>query len=423
MELPYSTTTKPLGGQLKRRIEDFQVEEILEDGTICKIEQLNLMPPPRINLPIPDNPNPRKFDQLHIRMEKFNIETTFAIRNLSRGTGNSVKRIGYGGLKDKRALTCQRISMWRPEIEKLKRFSMRGIALHHAEWSDKRIDLGDLRGNQFVLVVRDIPHSKEETENRIRTFVSNLGKGIPNYYGEQRFGGYRNITHIVGRLMLEGKIEEAVMAYLGKESEGEEEAIAEARKNLRETRDFPRALKEYPDKLHFEVAMLNHLVVNPKDYAGAFQRLPQKTRYLFTHAYQSHIFNLIVAERVKKGLLYAMEGDVLENGIPTALLPGSQSKVAGGIPGEIEQNILTKEKIDAHFFKNQKLGEMSSWGARKPILLKVNEFRLLNVDTDELFEGKTKATVSFWLGKGAYATTVLRELMKNDQLETSTEDE
>ena len=62
------------------------VEEILEDGTVCELRQLNQNPPQKIALAIPDNPN-AKMDQLHVRMEKFNIETTFAIRTLSRGTG------------------------------------------------------------------------------------------------------------------------------------------------------------------------------------------------------------------------------------------------------------------------------------------------------------------------------------------------
>ncbi|MFH0970057.1 MAG: tRNA pseudouridine(13) synthase TruD [Candidatus Diapherotrites archaeon] len=412
MGTPYFTKTSPLGGEIKRRIEDFQVEEIIENGTVCSIEQLNQNPPPRITMDVPTNPNPIKMDQLHVRMEKFNVETTFAIRMLTRGISTSVKRIGYAGLKDKRGVTCQRISLWKPDVEKLKRFSVRGIAFHHAEWSDKRIDLGDLRGNKFTIVIRNIDLPEEEIREIIQEFGRELVQGIPNYYGEQRFGGFRNVTHVVGKLLLEGKIEEAVITYLGKASEGEEEEIARERKNVFETRDFGRALKEFPDKMHFEKAMLNHLVREPADFAGAFQQLPKKTRYLFTHAYQSHVFNQIIAARVARGLFYPMEGDILEKGIPTALLPGSEAKKAKGIPGEIEEEILKKEGVDARFFTNQKLGELSSWGARKPIVLHVHDFRLEKIEDDAFFEGKKCAKVSFWLDKGAYATTVMRELMK-----------
>ncbi|MDZ4256901.1 MAG: tRNA pseudouridine(13) synthase TruD, partial [archaeon] len=287
MPLPYLTKTPPLGGQLKRRIEDFMVEEVLEDGTICAIEHLHTIPFPRVNLDIPPNLEPRTHDQLHLWMEKFNIETTFAIRLLSRGTSTGVKRIGYAGLKDKRGITCQRISLWKPDVEKLKRFNVRGLSFHHASWSEKRIELGDLRGNQFRIGIRDIAFSPEETKARIEAFQTHLGKGLPNYYGEQRFGGHRQVTHVVGKLLLQNKLEEAVMTYLTKPTPGEEEEIAAARKTLSETHDFSRALKMFPDKFHFEKAMLDHLHTKPNDFAGAFQKLPQKTRYLFTHAYQS----------------------------------------------------------------------------------------------------------------------------------------
>ncbi|MBM3282270.1 MAG: tRNA pseudouridine(13) synthase TruD [Candidatus Diapherotrites archaeon] len=414
MNLPYFTKTTPLGGELKRRIEDFVVEEILEDGTVCEIEQLNQTPLNKIALAIPTNPNPIKFDQLHVRMEKFNIETTFAIRTLSRGTGGSVKRIGYAGLKDKRALTCQRISLWRPDVAKLSKFFVKGLALHHAQWSDKRVDLGMLRGNKFTIIIRNINGNEDEIREKIQSFTHNLINGVPNYFGEQRFGGYREITHVVGKLLLENKIEEAVMEYLCKESKGEQDDLREARKHLRETRDYANALKTFPDSAHFEIAMLNHLVKNPHDFAGAFQRLPQQTRYLFTHAYQSHVFNLIVSERVKRKLMYPMEGDVLENGIPTAILPGIRTTMAKGIPGEIEQDVLNKEKISPQFFANPNMGELASWGARKTILLNVHGFQLINMFADEFNEGKNAAKVTFWLDKGNYATVALRELLKNE---------
>ncbi len=413
MNLPYLTKTPGLGGELKRRIEDFVVEELLEDGTPCEVEQLNKSPPLKIPLVIPPNPDPRKNDQLHVWMEKFNIETTFAIRTLSRGTGGSVKRIGYAGLKDKRALTCQRISIWKPDTQKLSRFSVKGLALHHASWSPNRIDLGMLRGNRFTITIRDINLSEEEIRKRMDEFSSQIVQGLPNYFGEQRFGGYREITHVVGKLLLQNKLEEAVMEYMCKESEGEQDDIQNARRNLRETRDFARALKEFPDSAHFEIAMLNHLVTNGKDFAGAFQRLPQQTRYLFTHAYQSHVFNLVLSERIRRGLFYPIEGDMLENGAFTAPLPGIRTTMAKGIPGEIEQEIFTKENITPKFFANPHLGELASWGARKPMVLHVHHFKLVAISDDLFFPGKKMVSVTFWLDKGNYATIALRELMKN----------
>ena len=174
------------------------------------------------------------------------------------------------------------------------------------------------------------------------------------------------------------------------------------------------------DKFHFEKAMLQRLNVSPEDFTGAFQQLPTQTRYLFTHAYQSHLFNEVIAERVRRGLLYAVEGDVLENDVPTAPLPGIKTTHATGLAGEIEADVLAREKVTPSLFGKATMTELASWGARKPMLLRVHDFRVQEIAADELYEGKTKATLTFWLEKGAYATTALRELLKNEEFPATT---
>lgn len=416
--LPYLTSTPGLEGELKKRIADFVVEEILPNGEVCRIEQLDKDPPARVPIVIPENTNPRKFDQLHLWMEKFNTETTFAIRNLSRGTGCSVKRIGYAGLKDKRGITCQRISLWQPNVEKLKGFMVKGMAIHHASWSAQRIDLGDLRGNRFTITIRNIPLDEKEIETRMQTFQHQILHGVPNYYGEQRFGGFRNITHRVGKLLLQNKLEEAIMLYLTAPSQGEEEFTKVAREHLAAAHDFDVALREYPLNCHFERAMIAHLQMNPKDFIGAFRRLPPKTRYLFTHAYQSDLFNQVIAERLRRKLMYPIEGDILEGGIPTAPLVGLKTTYAKGLAGEIEQSVLEKEHISIEWFKHPDLPELSSFGARKPMLLKIHDFQWGEMGYDAFNEGKYKLVVKFWLDKGAYATSALRELLKTPAKES-----
>ncbi len=421
--LPYLTTTPGLHGELKKRIADFYVEEVLPNGEVCRIEQLDKDPPQRVPIVIPENPNPRKFDQLHIWMEKFNTETTFAIRNLSRGTGCSIKRIGYAGLKDKRGITCQRISLWQPNVEKLKGFMVKGMALHHASWSAQRLDLGDLRGNKFTITIRNIPFTTEEIETRMETFRQQILHGVPNYYGEQRFGGFRNITHRVGKLLLQNKIEEGIMLYLTSPSEGEEDFARVAREHLAATHDFDAALREYPLNCHFERAMIAHLQTDPKDFLGAFRRLPPKTRYLFTHAYQSDLFNQVVAERLRRKLMYPIEGDILEGGIPTAPLVGSKTTRAKGLAGEIEASVLDKEHLSPSLFWHDDVPELSSFGTRKPMLLKIHDFQWNEIGDDEFNPGKQKVQVKFWLDKGVYATSALRELLKETTRENNEKEE
>ena len=154
-----------------------------------------------------------------------------------------------------------------------------------------------------------------------------------------------------------------------------------------------------------------------KDFVGAFSRLPKSLTYMFTHAYQSYLFNQIINERIGSGLgLKAAEGDVLEDGIATTQLFGFESKFSEGKIGEIERKVLEGEGIKPEDFYIKAFPQISSKGARKKILLFPEDLKLEEIGSDEYFEGALKAKISFKLEKGNYATTVLRELMKPERI-------
>ena len=124
--------------------------------------------------------------------------------------------------------------------------------------------------------------------------------------------------------------------------------------------------------------------------------------------------NKIINKRIEAGIgLKEIEGDILEGGIPTAALFGFESELASGKPGEIEREALAEEGIELKEFQVKEFSEVSSKGTRKQIALFPEKLELKAVEEDEFTEGKLKAMVSFYLGKGNYATTVLREIMKN----------
>lgn len=419
MEPIFATTTEPLGGRIKQRYSDFLVEEVLPDGRMCKVERFDRAFSERKKefekLLVP--PSNEK-EQLLLDLEKINQDTNFVFARLARGLNVSKKRIGYAGLKDKRGITCQRISLYRPDPQRVERFGFRGIELRNPEWSDKRIELGELKGNNFVVTIRGIGKSEEEIKKIISEFGEQAKEGLPNFFGNQRFGGKREITHRVGKLLLAEKFEEAAMLYLTETYPEEKEELRNARINLAKTNNFAQALKEFPAlDARAEVAMLNHLVNNPKDFAGAFGKLPKKIRYLFVHAYQSHLFNKIIEERLKqfgKKGLQKIDGDELSDKEPGALLPGFESKFAEGKAGEIEKKILAEEGVDFRNFRVSGMSELSSKGSRKNIVLRPENFNLVETGADEFNEGKTFARISFFLSKGNYATTVMRELLKEE---------
>ena len=417
MESIFYTTTPALKGRVKQRYSDFMVEEVLEDGYTCKIERFNKTWEERgfrERMTIREKTGE---EHLLLDMEKINTDTISAIAMVSRGLNVSKKRVGYAGLKDKRAITCQRISLYMPNPALVEKFGVKGIELRNPIWSNKRIELGELKGNKFIIIIRDISKNEEETKKILDEFITQAAKGVPNYFGNQRFGGKRMITHKVGKLMLKGEFEGAIKMYLTETYEEEKEELKNARINLAKTWDYKQALKEYPFDARSERAIINHLVKYPNDYSGSFQTLPKKIRYLFSHAVQSDIFNKILEERIREygeKALDIIEGDVLVNGIPAIILPGYESYFANEKAGEIEKRVLTNEEVNFSDFKTEKMGELSSKGDRKEIKLIPANFKIEKIEKDEFNEGKIAVTLSFFLTKGNYATTVLKELLKEE---------
>lgn len=410
----YSTECKGIGGIIKHRHRDFIVEEIQETGRRCRVKRfLEEGKSVMKELKVPKKKEGK--DYLHADLEKINMDLHEAIRILARFLGVSKKRIGYAGIKDKKAVSCQRISIWKPSIEKLQEFKGKQLDLSNASWKEEKIDLGNLLGNKFTVIIRNISLEEKELRKQVKEcFKEMQEKGIANYFGEQRFGGLRKVTHLVGKALVKGNVEEAVMLYLTAVGEKEKEEVKQARLQLAKKRDFSKAVKEFPTRQRYERAMLHHLCRYSNDFAGAFSKLPKKIRFLFTHAYQSHIFNELISERMEKGIgLTPQKGEPTEKGIALGLLPGYESEFSEGIIGELEREIMDKESIEFKDFKLKTVAECSSRGSRKPIQLFPKKMKLQKIEADEFFEGKLACRISFELSKGNYATTVLRELMKN----------
>ncbi|HII93658.1 MAG TPA: tRNA pseudouridine(13) synthase TruD [Methanosarcina sp.] len=424
----YSTDTDGLGGQLRQEVEDFIVREI----TNREEEQ--------------------EGKYLILELVKRDWDTHHLTRTLAKILQISQKRISVAGTKDKRALTTQKISIFDIDAQEIEKIHLKDIELKVLGRSRKSVELGDLWGNNFRITIRNITHSSEETHKLLEKTTNEIlaQGGVPNFFGIQRFGSVRPVTHLVGKAIVEGDFEKAALLYIAEPFPDEPEETKEARQFVKETRDFKEGLKIYPLHLGHERAMMNHLIANPDDFAGAFLVLPKNLYRMFVHGYQSYIYNTVLCRRIEKGLPLneAVEGDIVcfknEFGLPdsskteqvtsetvtamnrlikrnrafiTAPLPGYTTEFASCIPGEIEQEVLKELKVPLQGFNIEKVPEMSSRGTRREVLLQVEP--KFEVEEDELNPEKSKVVLEFMLPKGSYATTVLREYMKVDPLQMS----
>ena len=122
---------------------------------------------------------------LHIKKEDTN--TDWLSRQISQLAGVRKVDVSYAGLKDRNAITTQWFSVWLPgkpdpDWSLLNSYNVEILkTIRH----NRKLRRGSLRGNQFTLIVRDVNGEVSDLEKRMNTIMQD---GVPNYFGDQRFG-------------------------------------------------------------------------------------------------------------------------------------------------------------------------------------------------------------------------------------------
>ncbi|MEE8232530.1 MAG: tRNA pseudouridine(13) synthase TruD [Thermoplasmata archaeon] len=415
----YGTTTPGIGGRIKAVPEDFVVEEIPAD--------LPLVADGRF---------------LVTRVTVRNWETHRLVRQLARRLGVSRHRISFAGTKDKRAVTTQRMTFEGLDEEVVSAVHLKDVTVEPLHRSSRKLSLGDLTGNRFRIRLREIEVPEDEVGARLRSLSKELeeGGGFPNYFGIQRFGEIRPLSHRLGRALVRGNLERAVSLYVGETFPREDPETLRARAAFRDTGDVDRALKEFPLHLSFERSLLHHLKERPGDYGGALLRFPHSLLTLFVNAYQSFLFNRILSLRMDEGLSLSepILGDLLlpldKRGLPdrrrpiavteanraktalqvragkawvSGLLAGYDVPRAEGEMGRLEDQVIEEEEVHLADFHVPSLPKLSSRGLRRVLVAPIRDFAFA-VDGD--------VRLTFTLNPGCYATSLLRELRKGDTL-------
>lgn len=430
----YASQSLGIGGRIRSFPEDFVVEEVLVDRSKAEFQPA-------------ETPQPLgKGSYLICVLAKRDWDTLLAVRNVARRMGISYRRLQIAGMKDTKALTAQHISIRGVTPEQVSRVKIKDIALYPLRFSDEGLHSRLLLGNQFRILIRAISHSSSVIKKRVKDVQEELYGlgGFPNFFGHQRFGTIRPITHLVGRSLIQGDLENAALIFLAQPSCHEHPESREARQQLLDTQDFKEAFHYFPRYLKYERLMLAHLTKQPKDFVGAFRTLPLKLRKLFVQAYQSFLFNKFLSQRMKRGvgLNEAQAGDYVvhvdDHGLPTTKLTqatpqsfegaekalregrmrvalpliGFKQQPSEGVQGEIEREILEAEKIIPRSFYVSSMPETSAPGELRTVLAPITDLSVEEPSTDSASPRKRKMKFCFALYRSAYATVLLREFMK-----------
>jgi len=432
----YATQTGGIGGKIRDTVENFQVEEVLVDGSKAHITPLN-------EEPCALGASFERQRQLLCILVKQNWDNFIATKNVAIQLGLDKNSIQIAGIKDAKAITAQHITIENSAIEDTAKVNIPGIQIRPIGYIRNPMSVYYLLGNHFKIKITNLTLNQTKVNTEVSQTIDEITQlgGIPNFYGHQRFGTTRPITHHVGKAIIEGNFEEAVLLFLAKPSPDEHYESRQARVELQQTCDFKTALEHYPKQLRYERLILKYLNEKPNDFTRAFNVLPLKLQILFVQAYQSYLFNRFLSERVKTGLPLnnAEIGDfvvgVERNGLPMVnmaqtvtvqnqtkinnaiaigkmrlALPivGFKQKLSSGLMGELEQRVLQQEAVDMNGFRVTANSKLGNRGSLRTALTPVKNFKPLNTQKTT----ENMISLEFMLFRGCYATVLLREIIK-----------
>ncbi|HTP66430.1 MAG TPA: tRNA pseudouridine(13) synthase TruD [Geobacteraceae bacterium] len=384
------------GGLIKETEEDFLVEEI--------------------PLYSPEGAGEHSFTLI----EKRGITTLEAIRRMALALAIPEREIGYAGMKDAKGITRQTVSVPRTAPERLLALDLPGIKVLAAVRHRNKLKIGHLSGNRFSIRIRGVSADAPGLAAEVLALLER--RGVPNFFGPQRYGSQGN-SHLIGRSMLRQNYHEAVNALMGEPSQIRDErwqaAIAAYLRG-----DYAASLSFFPGYCRTEREVLRRLAKRPEAWEKAFHAVHPRLKVLYLSAFQSFLFDKILNDRLA-ALDQVMYGDLAwkhDNGAcfmvedadreaeraqrfeisPSGPLFGCKMKLPAGQPLAMENSLLDTEELSLSDFDLP--GGLRLEGERRPLRVPLG--------SPELCPEGSALLVKFSLPKGAYATSLLREIMK-----------
>ncbi|CAD5218839.1 unnamed protein product [Bursaphelenchus okinawaensis] len=387
-------------------------------------------------------------EQLHFTLSKADYETSYAIGLISKFLYRTPDSFGYCGLKDRRAVTAQRVSGFHVDALDLLALNSRlkGITVSAPKYEDKRLSLGNLWGNRFEVALRQFEmYNDEGLKDRIDEWSNN---GFINYFGEQRFGSFSISTAEIGLKIIQKDYETAVNMIL-EPKENTKGSIGDCLKTYKETKDPKSALKQIQGNLNHlvETYVLKQLQNTPTNFKAAILAIPRPQRSLYVHAYQSKIFNQIASKRAEKFGLQVLPGDLFQDESKLVTdsgdditnvvlpLPSNKMRIPQNEIGEWYKEIMDKDKLTENDFRDLHKDfavtesfrnyvakprdveyDLIGYNDRESMLQSAEPFaKVADGELQKPEEGKYQALrVNFSLPSGCYATIALRELLRVD---------
>jgi len=376
----YSTKFDGIGGKIRVEPEDFQVTELISEKIKKSIKEPS--------------------GYAVYKLKKKRIDTNHALSGIFRKTGIRLKSLG---LKDASAVTEQFVCSGN-KGKAIDDFSSDKYSLEKIGFVKKPLSKKDMIGNHFTIKISGCQNNLESFTEYDR---------VLNFYGYQRFGSQRPVTHLIGKAILHRDFKKAVDLILSFTSTYDSPENTEIREKLSDKANYEQYFDKVPVQMDIERIVLKEMIEHGESIR-AIRAIPVSLRRFYIQAYQSFIFNQSLSSSFLDGenLFEAQSGDVCfdHNGIIGKYVKGMDQNLALPFVGysyykktrfdfQISK-ILEQEEISPKDFFIKEMQEVSSEGGFRQAAIHCNDYST---------HGNV---VEFSLSRGSFATILLREIMK-----------
>jgi tRNA pseudouridine13 synthase len=380
--------------KLKARPEDFQVEERLK---------LRLKRAGAYSI---------------YRLEKRFWNTLDVITHLEQRHG--LRKLSRAGLKDRYAQSVQYLSI---PGRGPKQVIEKNYTLRLAGMADEPVSRDVLLGNSFKVTLRAL--TDDET-SAITTTLPKVNRfGFANYYDEQRLGSARHGQGFIARRLIAGHFNGALRLWLGTPSAADDTQMRRRKTAIEEHwGDWPRILALAPPEAQ---PAIKHLSLNPKDFKGAVYLIPRTLLELFVNAYQAWLWNEIMAALLAemkvptRALEYTLgtlafydelsptDAKYLSKLVIPA--PGPDAEFASERAARVTNQVLAREglSLDQLELKLRIRGVFFKPYERQAVV-RPEQLKSSSPEPDDLYPGRKKLVLSFFLPPGSYATMLIKRL-------------
>ena len=395
----YCTDFRGIGGAIRKDNEGFKVSEIINESILVGLSPVK--------------------DLLHkyplYLLEKKGIDSHHALVEIKKDLGLDLRIMG---MKDAKATTRQYASTTRIDNVPMQHISRsKHTFLTLKGFTSRPVGKESLLGNEFSITIYDVKHVEM---SEFRSEVEKVG----NFYGLQRFGSERLVTHLVGREIVKRNFKKAAELLLSYTTEYDSAMSREIRQKSLDPKNYRNILNRLPKGMDIEFQLMNAFV-NGKEPISALRSISINIRRLFVHAYQAYIFNKCLSDAIVGGenlqtpcdndLCFELERpltfgrirkfnpsiDRKTSFIPALRLAGYSFQSGKGRFELITKKIMNEENVTPRDFYIKEMQELSDQGGFRQALLCCRDFAY-----------KGSLDTYFKLPKGSYATTLLREIMK-----------